>query len=240
MLVRAEIEREQRLAFRETLWCGIKADIGAPFRPIQASITEGDAALAVDGGGDCAALGPLHSAYFKQVAEVGAEIDAEPAMLGTGAKIVHGDAFMVGTIPEEFGAAHMQGFTRQHDLAILVDVRIGEVHVEDHIVILHCRGQQQRPLPVYQEFQQREMPHVIVENAAGAEAGMRYIAQRVEQAEAVAMLERTRPALRYGLRGLDVKAADIVSRLFRWGRREGFCLHERVPNRKMIRRNQAA
>ena len=168
---------------------------------------------------------PLDAAHLEQVGEIGGEIDGQPAGPGIDVEIMDGDALVAGALPEEFRPPDMQGFARQHDGAVLVDIGIGEIHGQDDIVVLHRAGQKQRPLAVDQKLDTRQIARVVVKKTARRQAWRHAITQGIEHGEGVTLLEGARPALLNGFRRLNMKSRNIFRRV-----REGFSLHLFLAN----------
>ena len=213
----------------------IEIDAGRALDPVQAVIAECDG-LGVALHALLAAPCPRNSADLEQIRKIRREAEGEKTALRLGPEIMHRDAFMAGAVPKEFGTAHMQGFARQHDLAVLINVGIGEIDGENDIVILHRRGQQQRPLAVDQKLDAGKMPCVVIEKAARRGAGIDDVAQGVEQREGVALFEGARPAFLNRLGSLDVKRRKLVGSLCVI--REGLCLHFIIHSINIRRRRR--
>ena len=99
-----------------------------------------------------------------------------------------------------------KSLARQDNGVALVNVGIGKIDGEDHIVVLHRRGKQQRALAVDQKLHTRKIAGVVMKKPARGQTRRHTVAQRIEQAKGITLFEGARPALLDRFRRLNIKA----------------------------------
>src|SRR5207247_9831912 len=94
----------------------------------------------------------LHDAlpisHFEQVGEIRIHGEGEPDRNGEEAVVVHAQALEAAAVPQEPRPRQMQRSARDLSLSLIGHVGICEIDVEQDVVYLDRRTEQQRPLPI--------------------------------------------------------------------------------------------
>ena len=102
---------------------------------------------------------------------------------------MHAQALEAAAVPQEPRPRQMQRSARDLSLSLIGHVGIREIDVEQNVVFLDCRAEQQRPLPIdgQRETGQKTGPFVV--EAMRARSKRMDVAISIEQAERVALLQ---------------------------------------------------
>ncbi len=194
-LARGELQLELRASRREPCRRRAEADARAAGQSVHRVVAEVHFVPAHHGGMDRAAARAPVAPHLEEIGEVGAEVDraTQPRRLIRIAR--EREDLVAAAVPEELGARHVEGVLRHHQALALEEVRVRQVHVEHHVVGLHRRAQDERPVAFESEVQAGEMARVVVEEPGRVARHLDRVAELVEHGEGVAVLERA-PARR--------------------------------------------
>ncbi len=183
---------------------------GGPFGIIEAAIVEQHVGRPQQPAcADAAAPAPF-AADFKQIGEVVIEQQRQFKAGAAVAMVLHADALIGGTAPEEDRAHDVQQILLQHEAALAVDVRVGEIDRQGRIVVAQIGAEQQRLKVVEHELQPREVAGVVMEQAVRSAGRRADVTMTVEHDEGVVVLERaTRSRRRARHRDIEGLLRDL-------------------------------
>ncbi len=177
---------------------------------VQSSVFEHDVGRAQQFARADAPARTLFAAHLEQIGEVIVEQQRQIETRRAVAMVLHADPLVRRSAPQEEGAHDVQHVLLQHDPAIAIDVRVGEIDRQCRIVVAHVRAEQQRLDLVQHEFQSGEIAGVGVEQSIRPAGGSADVAMAVEYDEGVIMLERTpRPCRGPGHRNVERRFLDL-------------------------------
>ncbi len=110
-------------------------------------------------------------------------------------------------IPDELEAAHMYQLAAQSPRG---HVRIGQIHPQYRIVLLHIRTEEQQRGIVEAELEPRQIARVVVVNPIGAAIGSVDVTAPIEYRKSMAVLERAQPPLLKGDVGINVERRRLA------------------------------
>ena len=165
------------------------ADGNPPIHTIQPLISERNSVLGCDGLQASASPVSHLPADFEEVGKIPIHGEGEPDRNGKEAVVVHAQALEAAALPQEPSPRQMQRSARDLSLSLIGHVGIREIDVEQNVVFLDCRAEQQRPLPIdgQRETGQKTGPFVV--EALRARSKRMDVAVSIEQAERVALLQ---------------------------------------------------
>ena len=154
-----------------------------------------------------AAVFALDPAHFEDVGEIGFEQEGQvQAQLGIQIAQNPGAA-IERAVPQEQRAEGVDRAARNDAVAADRDVGIGEVDGDEGVVLLHRRGQQQRPLVAKVELVVGQHAGPAMINPLLAAADRAGVAIAVEHRERVAVLQRQGPHRHPWAGGQDIGVA---------------------------------
>ena len=102
---------------------------------------------------------------------------------------MHSKTLEAAALPQEPSPRQMQRSARDLHLSLTGHVGIREIDVEQDVVYLDRRAEQQRPLPIDGQLETGQKPGPLVVEAMRARSKRMDIAVSIEQAERVALLQ---------------------------------------------------
>ena len=144
----------------------VEPDRGAPANIVETVVVHGHRAGA-DRHVRAAATRTAQAAHFEQVGKVAGKGERKLHVEGQVAVVLQAQPLIGGAVQQKKRAHDVQRVFRLHQLAVEVDVRVGQIDGEDGIVVAHVRTEQQSLPAVEQQFEMREMAGVAKENAIG-------------------------------------------------------------------------
>jgi len=204
---RLRAERDARAARQAVHGLVVEGGVRRPERP-RAHLAAARAPVAAD---------------LEEVGEVGAEVERKAQLAPHVGVARDGEELVAAGLPQELGARDVKRILREQQRALgIEEIRIGEVHVQHHVIRLHGGGEHHRPMAFEGEVQPREETRVVMKEARRRVLELEDVAELVEHGEAVAVLERA-PA-----RGRERDDARNDHRV----RRELFGLHAAAMARR--------
>ncbi len=124
------------------------------------------------------------------------------------------EAFKAGSLPEKPHPADVKRAAGKGGISIRTLVRVRQIYREERVVLLHCRTQEQRPLPPDREFESGQEARPFMVEALGTGQHVVDIAVAIEHTERLALLQNLDAVVGHRRRGEDVKlvipADDVV------------------------------
>ena len=187
-----DVELEHGAMLVQHLGRRVEAKAGAAALAVQSDIGQGDS---VRLEGRRLLLTPMvavHAAGLEQVAEIGGKQQLDADVLWRIGEAADRQPLVARAVPKEARAADVEQIVLQHQPALLVEVRVGEIAGELGIVVAQGGTQQHRPLAPDQQTELAEMPGVAKIHPVAAAGPAEHVAAGVEHAERVSALERKR------------------------------------------------
>ncbi|MGY3647952.1 hypothetical protein ACVWW2_003243 [Bradyrhizobium sp. LM4.3] len=171
------------------------------------------------------------AANLEQIGEIIVEQQGQPEIGRAVAVVLHADALIGGAAPQEDRAHDVEQVLLQHEAALPVDIRIGEIDRQRRVVVAQVGSQQQRLEIVEHELKPRKVARVVMEQAVGPAGRGADVAMAVKHDKGIVVLERTpRPRRRSRHRNIERLLRDLVH-----GSRHGdelsngFSRHQQLP-----------
>lgn len=98
----------------------------------------------------------------------------------------------------------MDDVARQLEAAVQEEIGVRQVGLQNRVVVLNGRTEEERPMPVKENAQIGNISGVLMKQPFRAPGAGGHIAIVVEHAERIAVFERSRPPLQNGVGGPDV------------------------------------
>src|SRR5215469_13511883 len=114
----------------------LKGQARDPLHAVEAEISYANRGLRATLGRDLPALGALLPPHLEKIGEIGAELNTERHLMRTQVEISDENALVTGVVPNELEAVHMDQLPAQ---AARRDIRVGQIHPQYDIVLLHVR-----------------------------------------------------------------------------------------------------
>ncbi len=210
-LAALQLEHEPRRALVERLRGRLKAYAGLAHDVVEPVIAQHRTVREQRPDDLATARAPM-AADLEQIGEVGAEINLEDDALRTVSVGAYGQALVAGAVPQELGAVDVDQVLGQDEAVAGVEIGIGHVGAEQHVVVADRRAEQQRPLAVDAHLELRQIAGIAVIESGSQPLDLGNVAVGVEDREGVAVLERARAFLERRARGRDVELIAVVSR----------------------------
>ncbi len=170
---------------------GVEADPGRAHDAVEPGIAQQHFVGAHHLAPRRAAPRAAHAAHLEDIGKIAVEGERQHEIDGARPVVAQRQALERGVAPEEHGAVDMQRVLLQHEALVEIDVRIGEVDVQDRVVVAQVRAEQQQLHAVDQDLEPRHEPRVVAEQPVAAAGRGADVAMRVDQQEGVVVLERS-------------------------------------------------
>src|SRR5207248_4397711 len=141
-----------------------------------------------------AAAAPLPASppHFKNVSEIGADIDAHRNYQGRKSVVHDFDFFVAHALPQKSRTQHVDGVAWNFHLIVAQQVDVGEIGGEENIVSLNCRAEQQRARSPHVDHKLRQEPCALEENPFLAASAKADVTVTVKHGKHLAVFQDTR------------------------------------------------
>ena len=132
----------------------------------------------------------LQAAHLEQVCEIAGEVERQRDIDLAVGVVLQSKPMINRTSPDKQRANDMQHILRQDEIAIEVNIRVGQVDGQDGIVVADIRAQQQQLHSVQQHLEARKVAGVLKEDAVRSARRRSDVGMTIQHRETVAVFER--------------------------------------------------